>query len=80
MEVQVSFKKEVNVKRIKTCIKVCDRFTADVLDETGNTVRSIKDELFLTYFQDSTMEIIWSLISILRPGKSLTGKSQLLSS
>ena len=44
MEVQVSFKKEVNVNRIKTCIKVCDRFTADVLDETGNTVRSIEDE------------------------------------
>lgn len=44
MEVQVSLKKEVNVKRIKTCIKICDRFTAEVLDVAGNVIRSIEDE------------------------------------
>jgi len=44
MEVQVTIKKEVDVKRIKTCIKVCDRFTAEVLHVVGNTIRSIEDE------------------------------------
>jgi len=44
MEVQVTVKKAVNVKRIKTCIKVCDRFTAEVFDEAGNNIRTIEDE------------------------------------
>lgn len=44
MEAQVSFKKAVDVKRIKTYIKVCDRFTAEVLDVAGNTIRNIEDE------------------------------------
>lgn len=38
MEIEVNTKKKVNITRIKTHIKVCDRFTASVYDESGNEV------------------------------------------
>ncbi|EMK0351988.1 hypothetical protein V8J08_004273 [Citrobacter amalonaticus] len=44
MKTEMGVKVDVDVKRIKTCIKVCDRFTAEVIDSDGNTVRSIEDE------------------------------------
>lgn len=44
MKTEMGVKVDVDVKRIKTYIKVCDRFTAEVIDSDGNTVRSIKDE------------------------------------
>jgi hypothetical protein len=44
MKTELCVKVDVDVKRIKTCIKVCDRFTAEIIDADGNTVRSIEDE------------------------------------
>lgn len=44
MKAEMKTSVEVDVKRIKTCIKVCDRFSAQVIDVDGNTVRSIEDE------------------------------------
>ncbi len=44
MKTQLGVKVDVDVKRIKTCIKVCDRFTAEVIDADGNSVRSMENE------------------------------------
>ena len=44
MKSEMTSSVEVDVKRIKTCIKVSDRFSAQVIDADGNTVRSIEDE------------------------------------
>lgn len=44
MKSSISTRKEVDVKRIKTCIKVCDRFTAEVIGSDGEVIRSIEDE------------------------------------
>ncbi|HEM7398306.1 TPA: hypothetical protein U2L30_005521 [Citrobacter farmeri] len=77
MKTEMGVKVDVDVKRIKTCIKVCDRFTAEVIDSDGNTVRSIEDE----YVPDCSLAritgTIWSWILISRQAKSLTGRSQL---
>lgn len=44
MKTELGIKVDIDVKRIKTCIKVCDRFTADVIDADGVKIRSIEDE------------------------------------
>lgn len=44
MKTELGIKVDVDVKRLKTCIKVCDRFTADVIDADGETIRTIQDE------------------------------------
>lgn len=44
METEVGLKFVLDVKRIKTCIKVCDRFTADVIDAEGIKIRTIENE------------------------------------
>lgn len=44
MKVETTTRSTVDVKRIKTCIKVCDRFTAAVYGSDGEMIRSIEDE------------------------------------
>lgn len=44
MKVETTKNVTVDVKRIKTCIKVCDRFTAEVIGSGGETIRSIESE------------------------------------
>jgi len=44
MKTELGVKVDIDVKRIKTCIKVCDGFTAAVIDADGKTVRSIENE------------------------------------
>lgn len=44
MKAEKGLKVEIDVKRIKTCIKVCDRFTAQVIDADGVTIRSLENE------------------------------------
>lgn len=41
MEIEVNAKKKVNVAVIKTHIKVCDRFTASIVDSDGNEVKEL---------------------------------------
>lgn len=44
MQVETKKSVTVDVKRIKTCIKICDRFTAELIGANGETIRSIEDE------------------------------------
>lgn len=44
MKAEVTSSVEVDVKRIRTHIKVCDRFSGQVIDADGKLLRSIEDE------------------------------------
>lgn len=50
MKTQLGVKVDIDVKSIKTCIKVCDRFTAEVIGADGETIRSIVDEYVPSFF------------------------------
>lgn len=50
MKVEVNAKVDVDVKRIKTNIKVCDRFTASVIDADGKSISEIEDQYVPDFF------------------------------
>ncbi|KGA31151.1 MULTISPECIES: hypothetical protein [Pectobacterium] len=44
MKTQLGIKHDVDVKVIKTCIKISDRFSAQVIDVDGNVIRNMDNE------------------------------------
>lgn len=44
MKTEISENRVVDIKRIKTCIKVCDRFTADVIGEGDVKIGVIENQ------------------------------------
>ncbi|MGP2470001.1 hypothetical protein V1956_20285 [Yersinia sp. 2540 StPb PI] len=44
MKTELGIKVDIDVKRIKTCIKVRDTFTADVIDADGKVIRTLESE------------------------------------
>ncbi|GKV75566.1 hypothetical protein PEC106568_07400 [Pectobacterium carotovorum subsp. carotovorum] len=44
MKTQLGVKHDIDVKVIKTCIKVRDSFTASVIDAEGNVIRDMDNE------------------------------------
>ncbi len=44
MKSELGIKVDIDVKRIKTCIKVRDAFTADVIDADGEVIRTLESE------------------------------------
>ncbi|CNH74899.1 Uncharacterised protein [Yersinia pseudotuberculosis] len=44
MKTELGIKVDIDVKRIKTCIKVRDTFTADVIGVDGNSIGSIENQ------------------------------------